>query len=177
MTLGNTSPCRCRPLIIRLQTLPLFMAVLDQCLPDKEDQRLLQLFCGNILLPNARFETALVCIGGAGTGKSTLAEAVGGALGQGVVMQSSLQQICSANGYHLPGLRHSLVNLGTELNATEMADSSVFKSLVSGEAIEAREIYGKPGVDEDDLQALVSGQQPATVQARHRGRSASLEVP
>ena len=51
---------------------PLFMAVLDQCLPDKEDQRLLQLFCGNILLPNARFETALVCIGGAGTGKSTL---------------------------------------------------------------------------------------------------------
>jgi putative DNA primase/helicase len=125
---------------------PLFMDVLDQCLPDKEDQRLLQLFCGNILLPDARFETALVCIGGAGTGKSTLAEAVGGALGQGVVMQSSLQQICSANGYHLPGLRHSLVNLGTELNATEMADSSVFKSLVSGEAIEAREIYGKPGV-------------------------------
>ena len=61
-------------------------------------------------------------------------------------MQSSLQQICSANGYHLPGLRHSLVNLGTELNATEMADSSVFKSLVSGEPIEAREIYGKPGV-------------------------------
>ena len=125
---------------------PLFMDVLGQCLPDREDQRLLQLFCGNTLLPDARFEAALVCIGGAGTGKSTLAEAVAGVLGQGVVMQNSLQQICSANGYHLPGLRDSLLNLGTELNATEMADSSVFKSLVSGEPIEAREIYGRPGM-------------------------------
>ena len=123
---------------------PLFLEVLEQCLPCKEDQRLLKLFCGNILLPDSRFETALVCIGGAGTGKSTLAEAICNALGQGVVVQNSLQQICSTTGYNLPGLANSMVNLGTELNATEMADSSVFKTLVTGETMAVREIYGKP---------------------------------
>jgi phage/plasmid-associated DNA primase len=36
------------------------------------------------------------------------------------------------------------VNIGTELDSLEVAESSNFKAIVSGEAIEARPIYGEP---------------------------------
>ena len=62
---------------------PRFLRLLTQALPDKEDRRLLRLFAGSLLLPSARFETALVCYGPSGTGKSTVADAIAGAIRRG----------------------------------------------------------------------------------------------
>jgi P4 family phage/plasmid primase-like protien len=123
---------------------PIWERVLAEAVPDPEDQELLRLCAGNILLPDARHEVCLVCYGEAGTGKSTIAEGIISALGKPLVRELSLSQICDPTGYHVPELQHAAINLGTELEALELADSSHFKRIISGENVMARPIYGKP---------------------------------
>lgn len=127
-------------------TAPLFNRVLCEVLPDAEDRELFQLCLGNFLLPDCQFETALVCYGEAGRGKSTVADPVASALGLDLVSRLSMSQVCDPRSYHLPALRFAAVNLGTELTTADIAESGNFKTLVSGEPIEARPIYGKPFV-------------------------------
>jgi putative DNA primase/helicase len=122
----------------------LFERVLSEALPDGADRNLFQLCAGNFLLPDCRFETALVCYGEAGRGKSTLAEAIAEALGRPLVPRLTMSQICDPKSYHVPKLRFAAVNLGTELDAVELGDSGTFKAVVSGEPVEARPIYGAP---------------------------------
>src|SRR5262249_53024801 len=55
-----------------------------------------------------------------------------------------MSQICDPKSYHIPKLKFAAVNLGTELDAVELGDSTTFKAIVSGEPIEARPIYGAP---------------------------------
>ncbi len=124
----------------------LFARVLGEVLPDVEDRELFQLCLGNLLLPDSRHETALVCYGEAGRGKSTVADPVAAALGVELVARLSMSQICDPRSYSLPALRHCAVNLGTELTTADIAESGNFKTLVSGEPLEARPIYGKPFV-------------------------------
>jgi putative DNA primase/helicase len=106
---------------------------------------LLMLCAGNFLLPDSRFETCLVCYGTAGTGKSTIAEGIiATTLGRDIIRQLSMAQIWDPKGYSVPKLRGAAVNIGTELESLELDDSSNFTRIVSGEAIEARQIYSEP---------------------------------
>jgi P4 family phage/plasmid primase-like protien len=127
-------------------TAPLFYRVLCELLPHADDRELLKICLGNFLFPDCRYETALVGYGEAGTGKSTVADAVSRALGVDLVCRLSMSQICDPKSYSLPGLRYAAVNLGTELTADAIGESGNFKTLVSGEPIEARPIYGRPFV-------------------------------
>ena len=123
---------------------PIFERIVSEAIEDPEDSDLLMLCTANFLLPDARFETCLVCHGDAGTGKSTIAEGIVSALGPDLVRQLGMSQICDPKGYHVPKLQGAAVNIGTELDSLEVAESSNFKAIVSGEAIEARAIYGEP---------------------------------
>jgi P4 family phage/plasmid primase-like protien len=123
---------------------PLFTRVLGEALADEHDRVLLQLGTGNFLLPDSRFETALVAYGEAGRGKSTVAETIAEVFGKGLVKRLTLAQLCDPRSYHVPQLRYAAVNLSTELDAVELDDSATFKAIISGEAVEARPIYGAP---------------------------------
>jgi len=125
-------------------TCPVFQKTLSELLPDMEDQKLLQLFCGNCLLPSSRFEIALCGYGEGGSGKSTLAESLAAPLGTDLVSSLRLIQLCDKNTYFLSKLRYAALNLGTELDAIEISDSSVLKTLISGEQVEVRPIYESP---------------------------------
>ncbi len=125
-------------------TAELFNRILAESLPDELDRDLFQLCCGNFLLPDCRFETALVCYGEAGRGKSTIAEPVSAALGMDLVARLSMSQICDPRSYPLPKLKFAAVNLGTELDVIAIDESANFKTIVSGEPVEARPIYGEP---------------------------------
>jgi phage/plasmid-associated DNA primase len=57
-----------------------------------------------------------------------------------------MKEICNDQGYHVPNLRHSMLNVSTELDAVVLENSENFKRLISGEEIEARAIYGSPFV-------------------------------
>jgi putative DNA primase/helicase len=121
----------------------LFIKTLRESLPDAKDRHLLQLLCGNIFVPDSRFEIATIAIGEACSGKSTIAEAIAGAIGD-AVQRLTLNQICDPRGYFLPNLEHAAMNLATELDAIALDDSAAFKTIVSGEQISVREIYGRP---------------------------------
>lgn len=123
---------------------PRFIKFLDEVLPDIEDQKLLQLLSGNLLLPSSRLETCIVSYGKACLGKSTLAETISAVLGNDLVSNLSLAQICDPQSYFLPSLKWAALNLGTELDSLPLDESSNFKMIVSGEPVEARPIYGKP---------------------------------
>lgn len=125
-------------------TAPIFARTLAEALPDPDDRELFALCCGNFLLPDCRFEAALVAYGEAGRGKSTVAEPVASALGMDLVTRLSMSQICDPRSYHIPKLRFAAVNLGTELDVIAIDESANFKVLVSGEPVEARPIYGEP---------------------------------
>jgi P4 family phage/plasmid primase-like protien len=122
----------------------LFQKTLGELLPDELDRDLLQLCFGNFLLPDCRFEVALVCYGEAGNGKSTIADPVSAAMGADLVPRLSMSQICDSRSYHLPKLKFAAVNLGTELDVIAIDESANFKTIISGEPVEARPIYGEP---------------------------------
>jgi P4 family phage/plasmid primase-like protien len=125
---------------------PLFEAALIQALPDVKDRELFLLWCASILVPDSRFEAALCCYGPGGTGKSTLAGGIQGALGKNVTRFLTMKEICSEQGYHVPQLRRAMLNISTELDAVAIENSEHFKRLISGEEVMARSIYGKPFV-------------------------------
>ncbi len=128
-------------------TCPIYLRVLGDCLPDALDQELFLTCLGNFLLPDCRFEACLVCYGEAGSGKSTLADPISLIMGtedDGLLTRLSMGQICDPRSYSLYKLHRACVNLGTELQSIEVDESANFKTLVSGEPIEARPIYDHP---------------------------------
>lgn len=75
-------------------------------------------------------------------GKSVMFEIVTAILGEENVCSYSLQSLTSQNGWQRAELSNKLLNYSSEING--IRDVSLFKQLVSGEPVEARQIYGKP---------------------------------
>lgn len=125
-----------------------FDRILGESLPCAEDRRLKQLCMANIFYPTARLEICLVEIGASGSGKSTLAEPFlqmfDGGTDMQMVSHIPITQLCDNKTYALGEFEYSLVNLATELQSLEVADSSNFKTLVSGEPMLVRNIYERP---------------------------------
>jgi len=125
-------------------TARLFEWALTQALPDVADKELFLLWAASILLPSNRFEAALCCYGPSGSSKSTLAGGIQSVFGSEVTRVLTLREICNDQGYHVPQLRKAMLNISTELDTVLLENSENFKRLISGEEIEAREIYGSP---------------------------------
>jgi P4 family phage/plasmid primase-like protien len=112
-------------------------------LPDGRDRELFLDILSTALIPDCRFETALVCIGETGTGKSTAIAPIENIFGTNC-STVSMADLCNPNGYKLAMLHNKMINITTELQALEMDDSGMFKQLVSGETFPARKMYGHP---------------------------------
>lgn len=125
---------------------PEFEATLEYALPDEVDRNLLQVFTGYMLYPGCEFQKALVCFGDGGNGKSTLLEGVGHVFGEFLCSAAGLEDLCKPSGYSLSMMRHTMLNLGSELNGTEIEESANFKKLVSGDTMLTRQIYCKPSL-------------------------------
>ncbi len=124
-------------------TMPTFVDVLRQSLPDAQDRELLLDVLATSLIPDSRYEAALVLQGEAGIGKSTIMSPIFSIFGA-TCSSLSMVDLCHPQGYKLAMLNHKLINLATELNTLEVDDTGLFKQLVSGEQFTARPIYGKP---------------------------------
>lgn len=110
----------------------LFGQLLADTLPDNNDRECLLDVLATALIPDCRYEAALVCQGEAGTGKSTVIALVAAILGSSSAYLS-MADICHPSGYKLAMLNHKLINLATELNTLEMEDTGLFKQSVSGD--------------------------------------------
>jgi P4 family phage/plasmid primase-like protien len=122
---------------------PLFNRVLREAVPEEADRELFLDVISTALIPDCRFEVGLVVIGEAGTGKSTAMAPIPSIFGS-ACSSLSMSDLCHPNGYKLSLLRHTMINLATELNTLELDDSGLFKQLISGEQFTARPIYGRP---------------------------------
>lgn len=122
---------------------PLFEKVLAEAIEDEQDRELLLDVLATGLIPDCRYEKALVLIGETGTGKSTIGAVLPAIFGDACA-SLSLIDLCHPSGYKLALLNWKAINIGTELNTIELDDSGLFKQLVSGERFTARPIYGKP---------------------------------
>jgi len=122
----------------------LFRTKLEEILQDLDDRELFQVFSGYCLYPSCKFETSLVAYGPGGTGKSTMATVIAEVLGSDLVGSSGLEELCKAGSYSLPKLKLKMLCLGSELTGKEAVESANFKKLVSGEAMDVRQIYCDP---------------------------------
>lgn len=123
---------------------PTFVKTLIDNTNGIEDIETLTLSAANILYPSACAEACLVLIGKTGTGKSTIAEPIAHMLGQSIVTNVPMSMICDPKSFSIPRLEFSGLNLASELDSIELADSANFKQIVSGEAIEVKPIWKEP---------------------------------
>lgn len=122
-----------------------FKKILRQILPRISDRKLFLDFCASALLPDSRFEVALFCIGGGANGKSVITDAVVKAIGEEVCSHLTLHQICANERKHMWRLQHKLLNVATETDTAMITNTSLFKTLVSGESFETEKLYQVAG--------------------------------
>lgn len=123
---------------------PLFQAYLDRVLPDKSAQKVLAEYLGYLFVKNStlKLEKALILFGLGANGKSVFFDVVTALLGIENVSIYTLQSLTEPNGYYRAKLQNKLANYASEINVK--METSYFKSLVSGEPVEARLPYGQP---------------------------------
>lgn len=120
---------------------------LDQVLPDKKMQKVLQEFLGSIFIDRAKakLETMLVLRGSGSNGKSVVFETVLGLLGRDNVSNFGISALISGSERkkNIAFINGKRLNYCSEIQALEFGkDSDALKNLISGEPTEARPIYG-----------------------------------
>lgn len=120
-------------------TCPMFDKYLLKVLPDEESRILLQEFCG-FIFTKLNIEKCLMLIGSGDNGKSVFFNILNALIGKENVLNYPLGLF--AHEYNRSKLVNILLNYCSEKGVDLSADT--FKALISGEPLQAREIYGKP---------------------------------
>jgi putative DNA primase/helicase len=128
---------------------PRFMQFLNKVLPEKDKQAVLAEFLGYVFVPHSqlKLEKILFLYGTGANGKSVLYEIIKALLGSFNTSEFTLQSLTDTNGYYRAAIADKLVNYASEINGK--LDSAKFKSLASGEPIEARLPYCNPMIIKD----------------------------
>lgn len=121
---------------------PLFLEYLNRVLPDEDCQKVLAEYIGYLFTNGLKLEKALILYGGGANGKSVFFEVINAILGEENICSYSLQSLTKDDSYQRAELSNKLVNYASEINGK--LEASNFKLLVSGEPIQARQIYGRP---------------------------------
>jgi putative DNA primase/helicase len=121
----------------------LFLNYLDQVLPDADTQRTLQEVSGYLFIKGLKMEKVFFLYGTGANGKSVFFEVLNGVLGKDNISNYSLESLTDEKGYHRAMIKDVIVNYGTDIRLTKI-DAGMFKTLASGEPIEARLPYREP---------------------------------
>jgi len=121
----------------------IFQRFLDEVLPDKDTQRTLQEVCGYLFIKGLKLEKIFFLYGTGANGKSVLFEVLNGLIGDENISHFSLESLTDNNGYFRAKIKDKIVNYGTDIKLTNI-DAGMFKTLASGEPIEARLPYCEP---------------------------------
>lgn len=124
---------------------PIFRMYLDKVLPDKESQLILQEFHGYIFTRHLKLHKALILYGTGANGKSVMYEITTALLGKENVSTKSFGDLIDGDSGNAnrASLQDKLLNFGSEIGAKKNMTLDIFKKLVSGETITARQKYEK----------------------------------
>jgi putative DNA primase/helicase len=88
-------------------------------------------------------EKVFFLYGTGANGKSVFFEVLSGVIGSENISNYSLESLTDDKGYHRAMIKDKIVNYGTDVRLTKI-DAGMFKTLASGEPIEARLPYREP---------------------------------
>lgn len=111
-------------------------------MPDVDCQKILAEFIGYIFTRNLKLEKALILYGSGANGKSVFYEIISALLGEHNISSYSLQSLTKPDSYQRAEIQNKLLNYAPEISNKQ--EAAISKQLISGEAVEARQIYGKP---------------------------------
>jgi putative DNA primase/helicase len=120
-----------------------FQQYLDDVLPNKEIQKTLQQVAGYLFIKGLKLELTFFLYGTGANGKSVFFEVINGVVGSENISNYSLESLTDDKGYHRAMIKDKIVNYGTDIRLTKI-DAGMFKTLASGEPIEARLPYRDP---------------------------------
>ena len=122
-------------------TCPLFTAYLNKVQPDRAAQAVLAEFVGNALAPELKLQKALVLNGPGSNGKSVFCDIITAVLGRENVSSYTMESLTKTDSRSCAQLENKLLNYSSE-NSIKM-NVEAFKTLVCGEPIEVRRLYGE----------------------------------
>lgn len=124
---------------------PGFRRFLDEVLPEKDVQVVLQEFVGCCLNPGIRLEKVLCCVGSGFNGKSVFFEIILSLLGEDNVCSYNINSLCDDKGYSRAMIKDKLLNYSSDFGG-KIFSNGIFKQLASGEPVEARRLYKEPEI-------------------------------
>lgn len=120
-----------------------FLTYLEQVLPDQDTRKTLQQVAGYLFIKGLKMEKVFFLFGTGANGKSVFFEVLNGVIGSDNISNYSLESLTDDKGYHRAMIKDKIVNYGTDIRLTKI-DAGMFKTLASGEPIEARLPYREP---------------------------------
>ena len=124
---------------------PMFQKFLDEVLPEKDVQAVLQEFVGSCLCNSIKLEKVLCCVGSGFNGKSVFFEVIMALLGNDNVCTYNINSLCNENGYTRAMIKNKLLNYSSDFNG-KIFSNGIFKQLASGEPTESRRPYKEPEI-------------------------------
>jgi phage/plasmid primase, P4 family, C-terminal domain len=126
---------------------PIFQKYLDRVLPDVSRQQVLAEYLGYVFIKHGskmiKAEKALILYGTGANGKSVFFEIVNAMLGPKNITNHPLHLLTKEEpSYYRADLADKLLNYGSEISANA-GNMALFKMMVSGEPISARQPYGR----------------------------------
>lgn len=132
-------------------TCPLFKKYLDKVLPESQSQTILQEFSGYIF-SNKNLEKCLFLLGSGSNGKSVFFNILRSLLGKENILTYDMGFF--NHEYNRAKLTDVLVNYSSEKGADVKIE--IFKALISGEPLQAREIYSKPFTLDNKVKFIIN---------------------
>ncbi|PPD48803.1 MAG: hypothetical protein CTY16_05395 [Methylobacter sp.] len=120
-----------------------FLDYLADVLPNADTRRTLQQVAGYLFVKGLKMEKIFFLFGTGANGKSVFFEVISGVIGAENIGNYSLESLTDDKGYHRAMIKDKIVNYGTDIRLTKI-DAGHFKTLASGEPIEARLPYREP---------------------------------
>ena len=119
---------------------PNWQRFLEQVIPNKDDRLRMQEWAGYLLYPSTKLEKILFLYGSGRNGKSTFIETITSLVDPNEISHVEPQNL--AREYDVAALQHKRINVVSDIT-TDKQTSGVFKQLVSGDRLQARNPYGR----------------------------------
>ena len=147
---------------------PLFLNYLVTVLPDPETRKTLQQVAGYIFVKGLKMELVFFLFGFGANGKSVFFEVFTGVVGVENVSNYSIESLTNDGKYDRAMIKDKIVNYGTDVKLTSIEPSN-FKTLASGEPIQARLPYRNPFIMRDYAKLIfnVNRMESANIEHTH----------
>lgn len=122
---------------------PVFHAILNKVLPDKEDQRMLQCWFAYHLLNNSNFGKFMILIGSGANGKSVVLKVLRLFLGEQNVSSVPIERLSNKDRFSAVETFNKLANIADEMSGDGI-DEAFIKNFVTGGSIMVERKYDHP---------------------------------